>query len=40
LGQHTTEVLRELLDAAPGEIEKLESAGVIRCAPAPAVTAS
>lgn len=40
LGQHTREILRELLDAAPDEIEKLESAGVIRCAPAPAVTAS
>jgi crotonobetainyl-CoA:carnitine CoA-transferase CaiB-like acyl-CoA transferase len=40
LGQHTREILRELLDARAGEIEKLESAGVIRCASAPAITAS
>jgi CoA:oxalate CoA-transferase len=40
LGQHTREILAELLDAAPGEMEKLESAGVIRSAPAAAVTVS
>jgi len=40
LGQHTRDILSELLGAPPGEIEKLESEGVIRCAPAPAVSVS
>ena len=40
LGQHTREILRELIGADPGEIEKLESAGIVRCAPATAATVS